>query len=398
MIGHGFAVATKDRVDASGEARMIASFDLMTHGPFAADVDVAGRVYRDGANKHERTPLFVRAAQLRYGAANDPRVLAGRLRYAATSVGMLDGVRASARLARIELAAFGGVVPDPVSGKPETSASRFGAEAIFEDDSRWRPRASVTAYGSTWDGELDEKRVTVSASANRGALWLDGWGEAQAFAADNPWRAKSVELTGAGATAAWRERGKHVSADITFLRPERSLRLAAALPAAWLCSQRPKVGGVDETCDGADSWASGSIAAGMRGARWAVDAIGAIGRTNGVVAAYDASGFVLGELRSGAHRVFAGASAGRASFVRWTAGQLGVGTGLSRRLDVAASYRPELLDYVAATEAMVMHHATLDLHYAVTGNLDLALSAVGTTGSDREVLAVLSTIIWRPLQ
>ena len=37
------------------------------------------------------TPLFVRAAQLRYGAADDPALLVGRLRYAASSLGALDG-------------------------------------------------------------------------------------------------------------------------------------------------------------------------------------------------------------------------------------------------------------------------------------------------------------------
>ena len=398
VIGRGFAAADKDRYDAAGEARLIASFKLMTERPLAADVDVAGRAYREGANSKERVPLFVRAAQIRYGDANNPRVALGRLRYAASSIGMLDGVRAAAHLSRIELAAFGGLVPDPVSGKPETSASRFGVEAVFDDDSRWRPRVAVTAYGSTWEGELDEKRLAVSASANHGALWLDGWGEAQAFSSDNPWNAKSVEVTGAGATASWRNRGKHVAADITYLRPERSLRLAAALPPEWLCTQQPQIGAVSEECTGGDSWASGSLSAGMRGARWSVDAIGAIGRTNGVEITYDTSGFLLGEVRFGPQRLFAGASAGRASFARWTAGQVGMGFVMSRRLDIAASYRPELLDYVAATEPMLMHAAVLDLHYAATANLDLAVSAVGTTGADRDVLAILSTIIWRPIQ
>lgn len=385
LIGHGFAAIDKHRTDAAGEARVIATFDLMTERPLAADVDVAGRAYRAGANGDERVPLFVRAAQLRYGPADDPRVALGRLRYAASAVGVLDGVRASARLPHVELAAFGGLVPDPVSGKPETSASRFGVEAVYDaDDTRWRPRLALTAYGSTWDGELDEKRLAVSASANRASLWLDGWAEAQAFSSDNPWGARSVEITGAGATAAWRERGKHVAADVTFIKPERSLRLAAVLPATWL--------------EG-DTWTSGSLSAGLRGARWSVDAIGAIGRTSSAIdVAYDASGFVIGELRFGPRRVFAAASAGQASFARWTAGQVGAGFALGRRLDVAASYRPELLDYVAATEPMLLHAATLDVHYAAAANLDLAVSAVGTTGADRDVLAVLSTVIWRPIQ
>lgn len=397
VIGHGVAVVDKTRTDASAEGRVIASFDLMTERPLAADVDVAGRIYKSGANSLERTPLFVRAAQLRYGDATDPRFAIGRLRYAASSVGMLDGARASARFSDYEIAAFGGLVPDPVSGKPDTSASRFGAEAVFDARTGWRPRVALALHGSTWDGELDEKRVAIAASANRAAFWFDGWAEAQAFSSDNPWGARSVELTGAGATASWRERGKHVAVDVTFLRPERSLRLAAALPPEWLCTQRPQPGDVPEQCDTGDYWTSASLSAGMRGAWWSVDAIGAVGRTNGIDTTHDATGLLVGELRSGGRRVFAGASAGQASFARWTAGHVGAGLVLSRRLDVAVTYRPELLDYVAATEPMVLHSGIFDIHYGLTANLDLAMSGVGTTGSDRDVLAILSTLIWRPL-
>ena len=32
----------------------------------------------------------------------------------------------------LEVAAFGGVVPDPLSGKPDTSATRFGGEVIYD--------------------------------------------------------------------------------------------------------------------------------------------------------------------------------------------------------------------------------------------------------------------------
>lgn len=398
VIGHGVVTADRRRTDASAEARVIASFELMRERPFAADVDVAGRAYRDGANRLERVPLFVRAAQLRYGDAAAPRLALGRLRHAAASVGMLDGVRASARLGRLELTAFGGLVPDPISGKPTLGASRFGTEASFGDDAAaWRPRVAVTAYGSTWNGELDERRLTASAAIAGDALWVDAWAEAQAFPAGNPWGAGSIELTGAGATAAWRDHGRHVAADITFLRPERSLRLAAALPPAWLCTQQPRPGdGANEPCAGGDSWASGSLTAGVGGAWWSVDAIAAIGRTRGVAVSHDASGFVVAEVRGGPQRVFAGFAVGQASFARWTAGQLGAGLAWRDRFNVALTYRPERLDLVAATEATVLHAGVLDLHYAIAPGLDLALSAAGTTGAGHDVLAILSTFVWRP--
>jgi len=390
VIAHAFAAADRDDAVAQGELRAIASFDLMTERPLAADVDIAGRAYSAGADGDARVPVFVRAAQLRYGDRDDPRLALGRLRYAASAVGMLDGARAGVRVGRLELAAFGGLVPDPISGKPETSASRFGTEVAYDaETSPWQPRASITAYGSTWEGELDERRLAVAASASRGAIVADGWAEAQAFSSDNPWGARAIELTGAGASAQWRERGTHVGADLTFLRPDRSLRLAAALPPEWLCASGP-------SCE-SDSWASASVFAGTRGARWSVDAIGSLGRTRSVDTSYDASGYLAGELRFGPQRLLAGVSAGRADFARWTAAHVGVGMVLTRKLDIAARYRPELLDYTAATEAYVQHGATLDAHVAVSPALDFALQLLGTRGPDRDAAALLTTLAWRPL-
>lgn len=399
IIAHGYAAGDKNRIDAGAEARLIASFELMSDKPLAADIDVAGRVYREGANSRERIPGFVRAAQIRYGAdPNDPAVVLGRLRYAASAVGMLDGGRAAAHVGKVEIAAFGGLVPDPINGKPETSASRFGAEAIYDDATHpWNPRASLTAYGSTWDGKLDERRLVATASAWRAAWWFDGWAEAQQFSSDNPWGAKSLEIVGAGTTAQFRNRGTHLGVDVTYLRPERSLRLASALPADWLCTANPQPGDVPETCGGGDSWSSGSLFVGTRGRSWSVDAIGTVGRTNGRDIVYDSSGYLGAEVRIGPRRLFASVSAGRAAFARWTAGEVGVGVVLTRKLDATLHYRPELLDYVAATEPFLLHSGIVDVHLAARRDLDLALSAVGTTGTDRDAIAILSTLAWRPL-
>lgn len=399
VIGHGFAVADRKSTDAAAEARVIATYDLLTERPFAADLDVAGRVFRSGANGGARVPVFVRTAQLRYGDPYDPRFAVGRLRYAASSVGMLDGARATARISHVEVAAFGGLAPDPISGKPDTGASRFGTEAVYDDATApWQPRIALTGYGSTWNGAVDERRLAMVASANRDTISLDGWAEAQAFPSTNPWGAKAIEITGAGATAQWREHGMHLGGDLTFLRPERSLRLAAALPPEWLCTRQPQPGDVpDEACTGGDSWASASLSAGARGAHWAVDALGSVGRTKSVTTTFDSTGYLAGEVRFGPQRLLAGVSAGRSSFARWTAAELGVGYVMSRRFDIAARYRSELLDYVAATKATLLHSAVIDLHYAMSTSLDVAVSAIGTTGADRDAAALLTTIAWRPL-
>ena len=400
VIGHAFGAIDRSSQAASAEARVIGSVGLLNERPLAADVDVAVRGFSEGANKQTRTPLFVRTAQLRYGDAYDPQLALGRLRYAASSLGMLDGARAALHRGNLEVAAFGGIVPDPLSGKPDTGASRFGGELIYDlAQVAWQPRVAVTAHASTWDGTLDERRLSVNASANRDHAWFDGWAEAQSFPSGNPWGAAAVELTGAGATAEWRKRGRHLGVDLTFLRPERSLRLAAALPPEWLCTLAPQPGAAMETCGSAgDWWASATGSAGVRTSRWAVDAVGSIGDSHGVYRGVDSSGYVRGELRLGTTtRLEAGASGGYASFAQWMAGELGVGYAPTRRLDGAIRYRPELFNFNAGTGPIQLHSIVADGRYAMSTMLDLGVSMVGTVGAEREALAVLAIVAWRPL-
>lgn len=398
VIVRGYGGADRDRREGDVEGRVIGSFDLTSDRPLAIDVDVAGRWFSGGYTKQTRTPVYVRAAQLRYGTADDPRFALGRLRYAASSVGMLDGGRASMRIGNLGLAAFGGMVPDPLSGKPDTGAARFGGEVEYDAvGSAWQPRLAVAAYGSTWDGSLDERRLTAAASASHGSTWLDGWAEAQSFPSDNPWGAAAVELTGAGASTRWRKRGAYAGFDVSFQRPDRSRRLAAALPLEWLCTPTSEIGDTGTTCDDDVWWTSSTASAGMRTARWAIDAIGTLGHTSGIYRGLDRSAYLRGELRFGSARVEAGASAGKASFASWNAAEIGAGFAPTRSLDLSARYRPELLDYVASTGPGLLHSLVADAHVAMSTELDLALSAIATTGFDRDALALLAVLAWRPL-
>jgi hypothetical protein len=399
VIGHAYGAAARAASGADAEARVIAGFDLMNDRPLAADLDVAGRWFKGGFDRTTRTPVFVRAAQLRYGDPSDPRLAVGRIRAAAASVGMLDGGRASARVGAVEIAAFGGLVPDPLSGKPDTGAARFGGELTYDAaDAAWQPRIAVAAHGSTWNGTLDERRLSVDASAGRGALWLDGWGELEAFAADNPWGARSVELTGAGATIQWRRHGTYAGVDLTFLRPERSLRLAALLPPDWLCTLVPRAGvAAPDTCASGDWWGSATASFGTRTERWALDGVATLGDSHGQYRGLDRSGYLHGELRAGVARLLAGVAGGQSSFASWTAGELGAAYVPGHRFDVTLTYRPELLDYVASTGPQLLHSIIADARVALSTAFDLAVSAIGTTGADRDVLALLATFVWRPL-
>src|SRR4029077_10269355 len=100
----------------------------------------------------------------------------------------------------------------------------------------------------------DERRLSLNATANHESTWLTSWAEVQLFDANNPWGAPSVDITGAGAGGEWRHRGNNLGLDVTFLRPERSLRVAAALPQSWLCATKTLPGMMKEPCLGSDFW------------------------------------------------------------------------------------------------------------------------------------------------
>lgn len=384
VLASAFGGADRTTRDGSAEARLIASFDLMRDRPFAVDFDVAGRLGRPG-------PLFVRAAQLRYGDA----LLVGRLRYAASAVGMLDGGRAAFHVGHAEVAAFGGLVPDVLDGKPDTGTARFGAEAIYDAaDTAWQPRLAITAYGSTWAGSVDERRLALSGSASHASLRFDGWTELQSFAAGNEFDAKSLEVTGAGGTVQWRDRNRRAALDVTFLRPERSRRLAAALPLEWLCTPLHVLGDAATTCGGNTSWTTADLSAGWSRGRLSLDGIGSVTRTPD---GFERDGYLRSAVRIGPMRADTAVSAGKATFGSWNAAELGIGLAPSRRFDVDARYRAELLDYIASEGPMLLHSVIGDARVAYSPALDFDLSTVVTTGEDRDSIAVLALVAWRPL-
>ena len=126
-------------------------------------------------------------------------------------------------------------------------------------------------------------------------------------------------------------------------------------------------------------------------------AVGSLGATQSIDSQGDVSGYVRSELGPRATRAVVAVSGGHSSFSAWEAADLGVALSPSPRVDVALTYRPERLDYVAQTDAFLLHNLVLDLHWSVSSAFDVALSALGTTGADRDMLALLTTLAWRPL-
>jgi hypothetical protein len=157
------------------------------------------------------------------------------------------------------------------------------------------------------------------------------------------------------------------------------------------------VGGESDTCESGDAWSSASASAGTRAGRWTVDAIGTVGYTHGQYRGFDRSGYLRGELRVDPVRLLTGIAGGQTSFASWTAGEIGAVFVAPRRFDVSLIYRPELLDYVASTGPELVHTVTADARVAISTALDVALSALGSKGADRDALALLATLVWRPL-
>lgn len=395
VLGWASAAGDRDHQDAAGEARVLARYQ--TERALALELDVAARAYSAGFDA-ARPPVLVRAAELRLGPSEAPRLRAGRLRYAASAVGLLDGARASLERGPLSLAAFGGIAPAPQSGKPTPQAARFGTELSYRlERARWQPQLTVTAHGSTWEGSLDERKLSAAISAGGERTWIDGWAEAQGFDAQNPWGAARVEVVGAGAAARLRTATSHAGLDLSFLRPDRSARLAAALPLELLCLPVLEVGDVATRCAGGQWWASASASGGTRRGPWALDAIAALGYERSAATGSTRSLSLRGARALGALRLDAEVSAGKARFASFTGAGLGASYAFAARTELTLRYRPELIDYTASAGPALLHVALAEARLAPLASLELVTSALAQLGADQQTLALWLSLSWRPL-
>lgn len=395
----------------SGEATAIARTRLrtvlhaeLTHA-LALDADAVVERWeasdldsrRGGAS---RPLLSVRQLELSYGGERLQAAI-GRLRYAATTVGMLDGARASAWLSDgIGIAAFGGVAPDPLDTSLDSDTSRFGAELLYAGELGQAPvRASVTAQGSRFAGQLDERRLTVSADSYPDFGRIGGRAEVSAFDRDNPWNAKPVELTALGGDVSFRVNSLRFGVAVDARRPERSLWLASTLPPGYFCVPSVIAGSTTrEPCIGGDLRTMGLLTAAWEGNYWTLDAgASAVGTRRAT--AEQASAFINLRRRDlfGVLRFDAGGSASSGSVVESAALSVGLGAGfLEDTLDASVYYRPSVLRYKANSEALLEHGAGARLWWAILGDFDASVSGDLVTGADIDVLFVQGALAWRP--
>lgn len=325
----------------------------------------------------------------------------GRLRYAASTLGTLDGARASTAIGNgFGVAAFGGTLADPRDASPRTDASRFGAELLWHGDLARAPtRASLTAQGSSFEGRLDERRLTATFESYPEFARLGARAEASFYERDNPWNAQPAELTALAGDAALRAGALRFGASLETRRPERSRWLGAALPAGYFCVTATRAGsGVDEPCVGGDMRAMTALTAAWDSVAWTIDA-GASAVTTRLTSAERATAFVTLRCRDlfGFLRLDAGGTLSSGSLLESAALNLGLGAALlEETLDASVYYRPNVLHYTATSQQLVEHGAGARLWWPLFDDFDTSLSADLLKGRDVDVLFVQTALAWRP--
>lgn len=325
----------------------------------------------------------------------------GRLRHAATTLGMLDGARASAPLGEHwALAAFGGTLADPLDASPETEAARFGGELLYGGELGGAPsRASLTLQGSRFAGRLDERRLTAIVESYPEFGRFGARAEASLFDADNPWNADPAELTALAGDAALRIGSLRLGLALETRRSERSYWLASALPAGYFCVAQTLAGSTGrEPCLGGDMRSMAALTASWGGHAWGIDA-GATAVTTRLAAAEQATAFLHLSRRDvlGMLRFDAGSSLSSGSLLESAALELRVGAALMHdSFDASLYYRPNVLRYKANSEPLLEHGTGAGVWWAVFDGFDASAAVDLITGADVDVLFVQAALAWRP--
>lgn len=350
---------------------------------------------------HNASRPFITVRQLELGYSGDVlQGSIGRLRYAARSLGSLDGARLSTSLGDSwSVAAFGGTLANALDGSVSTDAARFGTELVWQDaSSSWQPRSSLTLHGSRFLGELDERRVAASFESFPGFGYLGARAELSLFPADNPWGAATAELTGAGAETSVRIDALRLAASLDMRQPERSLWLASFLPRGYFCVAEPAPGAAIEPCVGGERRYVAAFNAAWEATLWTADAGTTLASTRRAKAD-QATGFVNLRRRDliGKLRLDAGGTLSRGSLYESAAVNISPGMPLvDDTADVAIYYRPSWMRYRAELTGFVEHGFGARFWWAPSSVLDLSGSVDALVGRDVDVLIFQLSAAYRP--
>lgn len=391
-----------------GELRARLHAEPFQSVPFALDADVAAQMWLgaglDGRAGESARPFYlVRELAARYGAGGSFEAALGRLRYAATSLGMLDGLRLVSPSANgFQVAAFGGVVPTVTSGAPSTANTRFGVEALYNNlNSELRPSASFLAYGSVFQGELDEKRLAASADIYPGQSRLSARTEVSFFNAGNAWGAPTAEWSSFAIDGTTRVGDMRFGFRFDMRRPERSRWLASLLQAGWLCTLSTTAGAATlPGCSGVnDARYNGNLNAAYEGRNYRVELGGNI-TTVARHTEYDqmAAYAQFRALRiADLFRVDVGAFGSHGTMFDSVALRTGVGmTLLDESLSLYAYYRPSKNQYSAGLQSWTEHRVGGEIFFLPSRMFDFGVTVEGVSAPDAAAFVVLTTASFRP--
>ena len=351
-----------------------------------------------------RPPIQVRQLQgsVGLGPKRNFGIELGRLRYASAQLGMLDGGRVEAPIGeQWRLGAFGGLQPDPIDGQILSNASRFGV------DSQWanltnpaRPNIFVAAYGSTFDGELDERRVQTTVGFYPEFGHFQGNLELAFFDDENPWKADLVEVNSAGGDFKVHFGPVEFGGLFQMQRPERTRLLSSRLPLEWFCTTTENAAtGEDPTCSGEQIslfyqgevgvWFS-KIAADLRlfgsqNTETHVDQMGASVHTR----LYRIAGPLS---------IDAALSGITGSYYKSAALTLNAGLPLlSELLDLSVRYRPTVNRYEeAGLDWFLDHTIGLTVLTHLPRSIEISLDGDVMLGGDVDAIYLYASVIWRP--
>ncbi len=380
------------------EAPLAIDADASLQDWFAANLD-------QRAGSSARPLLYVRELFASYRSAGFYGGI-GRMRYAASTLGSLDGIRAAVPLGGgFSVGAFGGLLPNPLSAAPSLDSERFGVEATYSrPELALRPDAALVVDGSTFQSNLDERRISGVFGLYPGPSRLGGHFEVSGFSAGNPWGAKAVELTAAGFDTSVRAGPFSFGGRFDAMQPERSQWLASYLPLSWFCRTKPAsaLAGAPEVCDGSVSTrAFGEVDAGMEIDRVSIVAAatttGDLTQTNG--AARTVGGYAVARVVRIARvlRIDASGNYSQGTYVNMAGGTIGPGfTLLGDALDVSAYYRNTTLQYRVDSSTLVDHGVGATVMLFPSSVLAFSLQSEAMFGDDAQALTVFGTATWRP--
>ncbi len=330
----------------------------------------------------------------------------GRMRYAASTLGTLDGLRVRAPLgAGLSIGAFGGVLPDPLSGAPSVDAQRFGVEAAYSrPESALRPEAALVAHGSTFGGALDERRISGVVGLYPGPARIGGTFEVSNFASGNPWKASALELTAAGVDASTRLGVFQFGVRADVRQPIRSRWLASYLPITWFCRTVPAAGGAPpgpEVCDGTVSKrAVGAVDAGVELGPFSLvlggTKVGDLGTSGEPTMT---GGFAAARMVRIAKilRIDASANYSHATYLDMYGGTAGPGVSLFRDiLDLSTYYRYASIQYRSIRTSLAQSAFGGTAMIFPSSVLLFTVQGEAITGDDVKAFMVLGTAMWRP--